>query len=329
MAITSIEGAARRVLVGILIGAAGGAGDAFASCGSAFCAINTGWDVQGGWAQSGSRLDLRYEALTQDQPRAGGRNVAVGELPRHHDEVVTRNRNWLATYDHAFNADWGLSASLPLVDRQHEHIHNHHGAQLPEAWDFRAVGDLRLLARHRLAATSSREPPSMGAMGLTFGVKLPTGRTDVRNAEGDLAERSLQPGSGTTDALLGAFVTRSLPLRNLSWFAQGLLQAPMNARAGYRPGVRLGLDAGMRYEASERWSLMLQVNALLRGRDRGPQAEPEDTGGSGLWAAPGASYAVTKDAQLYAFLQLPIAQYANGVQLVARRAAVLGVSLRF
>ena len=44
-----------------------------------------------------------------------------------------------------------------------------------------------------------------GAFGLQFGIKLPTGKFDVANDEGEVAERSLQPGSGTTDAILGAF----------------------------------------------------------------------------------------------------------------------------
>ena len=34
--------------------------------------------------------------------------------------------------------------------------------------------------------------------GLNFGLKLPTGKFDERNGEGELAERTLQPGSGTT-----------------------------------------------------------------------------------------------------------------------------------
>ena len=124
---------------------------AFASCGSAFCTVNTSWDVQGGSTEPGARLDLRYEAITQNQPRSGGRDVAFGQMPRHHDEVSTRNRNWVGTFDYAFNPDWAFSASMPLVDREHLHIHNHQGQRLPEAWDFRAAGDLRVLARYRLS----------------------------------------------------------------------------------------------------------------------------------------------------------------------------------
>ena len=151
----------------------------------------------------------------------------------------------------------------------------------------------------------------------------------MRNGAGELAERSLQPGTGTTDALLGAFMTRSLPLKDLSWFAQGMVQMPLNARAGYRPGRRLTMDAGLRYDATERVSLMVQLNALYRARDSGVSAEPVDSGGTALHLSPGVSIAASKDVRLYGFLQAPLFQYVNGVQLVARRAAVFGVSARF
>lgn len=300
-----------------------------ASCGSAFCSVNTSWDMQGGWTGGGARFDLRYEAITQDQPRTGGHDIAFGQMRRHHDEVSTRNRNWVGTFDYSFNPDWGVSATMPLVDREHRHIHNHQGQALPEAWDFRAAGDMRVMGRYRMWASESRDPPSAGAAGIQFGLKLPTGRFNLRNEPGALAERSLQPGTGTTDLLLGGFVTHSLPLKDLSWFAQGMVQAPLNARDGYRPGQRITLDAGLRYDASDLWSLMLQVNAVLRARDRGIQAEPLDTGGEAVWLAPGASYAVTKDVRVYGFLQLPLFQYVNGVQITAHKAVVMGLNARF
>ena len=64
--------------------------------------------------------------------------------------------------------------------------------------------------------------------------------------------------------------------------------------------------------------------ALFRGRDSGVQAEPEDSGGRAWYLSPGFSYAFTKDLQAYAFLQLPLYQYVNGVQLTASKAAVVG-----
>ena len=75
--------------------------------------------------------------------------------------------------------------------------------------------------------------------------------------------------------------------------------------------------------------MLLQANALFRGRDSGAQAEPEDSGGKSLWVSPGVSYALTKNIQAYGFVQLPLYQYVNGVQLVATRSFVVGVSTRF
>ena len=79
-----------------------------ASCGSAFCMVNTNWGVQGVWNEPGFRGDLRFEYIDQDQPRTGTQNVAVGEIPRHHDEVRTINRNLFATLDYGFSEALGV-----------------------------------------------------------------------------------------------------------------------------------------------------------------------------------------------------------------------------
>lgn len=300
---------------------------AHASCGSAFCAINTSWDLMSTRTQPGAVVDLRYESIRQDQPRSGSSKVGVGQIPRHHDEVGTRNSNWLGSFDYAFTPDWGVSVVAPLVDRQHEHIHNHRGARLPQSWDFTALGDLRVVGRYRIASLESAE--SLGAAGVSFGLKLPTGDIDVRNPAGDLAERTLQPGTGTTDAILGAYVTRQLPLKSLGWFAQAQLQAPLNARAGYRPGHRVALDAGLRYDVADQWSLLLQANLLVRGRDSGVNAEPEDSGAKSLFLSPGLSFSPARDVRLYAFYQAPLYQHVSGVQLTAGKAIVAGISARF
>ena len=301
-----------------------------ASCGSAFCLVNTNWDTHGAWVSPGWRLDLRYESIHQNRLQEGRRQVAAGEVPRDHDEVETSNKNWLASIDYTFNSDWGVNVSLPLVKRSHLHIENDDaaGTQTPESWNFSKSGDVRVLARYRLGSFESTDH-ELGTVGLNFGLKLATGRFDVRNADGERAERPLQPGSGATDGLLGAYYAQVLPLKDLSWFAQGLLQLPLNSREGFKPGRRVALDAGLRYDATENVSLILQVNGLFRSRDSGVNAEPEDSGGRSFHFSPGVSVAATNDVRIYGFLQVPLYQYVNGVQLTARRAAVLGVSARF
>ena len=313
----------------LLLGALLAPFTASASCGSAFCTVNTSWDAHGAWLEPGARLDLRFESINQDQPRAGTKDISVGEIHRHHDEVKTENRNLIATYDYTFNQDWGVSAVLPLVNRDHEHIHNHGGGQIPEKWTFTGLGDMRVLVRRRLASFEDADKHTIGTAGVNFGVKLPTGQTNQRNSDGEEAERSLQPGTGTTDFLVGAYYSKDLPERNLSWFVQGHAQMAVNEYNDYRAGHRVMLDVGTRYALGDRVGLMLQANYLFKARDQGLEAEPEDTGGRFLFLSPGVSYAVSRAAQVYGFLQLPVHQDVNGVQLVAKYALAVGLNLRF
>ena len=294
---------------------------AWAGCGSAVCSINTNWDAQGAWTEPGARFDLRYEFIDQDQPMSGDSRIGVGEIPQHHDEVRTINRNWIATFDYAFSQRFGVSASLPIVDRSHDHIHNHGGGQLPESWNFTEAGDVRALGRYHLDGSGQ------SGIGLLFGVKLPTGDFKVQNDDGDLAERTLQPGTGTTDALFGAYY--SVPAGHGNWFAQVLWQAALKEREDYRPGDRASLDLGYSHSLNERFAALVQLNLVYRDRDSGAQAEPEDSGGHFAHVAPGLSYNLGRNAQLYGFVQLPVYQYVNGVQLTASWSLVAGLATRF
>jgi hypothetical protein len=302
------------------------AGPGHANCGAAFCMVNTSWNVQGAWTEPGARLDLRYEYINQDQLRSGSDKVASGQIPRDHDELKTVNRNWIANFDYAFNANWGAGITAPVANRDHQHIDT--ATADFERWNFTELGDVRVLGRYQFA-TSKGDAPEINFFGVNFGLKLPTGKTGVVNATGERAERTLQPGTGTTDVLLGAYYRSSLPLRDSSWFVQGLYQQPLNSHEDYRPGKRASVDIGYRYEATPQLGLMLQLNALVRGRDSGAQAEPDDSGGKYVFVSPGMSYAVTKNLQVYGFVQKALYQYVNGVQLTADWSGVAGISLRF
>ena len=298
--------------------------DARAGCGSAFCSLNTNWSTQGAWTERGGRFDLRYEFIDQDQPRAGTSDVDVGEIPRHHDEVRTINRNIIAGFDYTFDQNWGIGVQLPVVDRNHEHIHNHMGDQELESWSFTELGDVRVVGRYRFTS----EHTHAGGFGVQFGVKLPTGKIDVANDVGEEAERSLQPGSGTTDAILGAFYSAPLG-QSATWFADVNWQVPLNERDDYKPGNRASFDIGAGYPWTGTVTLQLQLNTLWKDRDAGANAEPEDTGGTFVYLSPGVSVSLGQKTQLYGFVQLPLYQNVNGVQLTADWSVAAGLSHRF
>ncbi len=299
----------------------------FASCGAAFCAVNSNWTSESVMVDSGSSFDLRYEYIKQDQPRTGTDNIAVGQIHHHHDEVSTLNRNLVATYSRTFSSGWGMSVIAPMVDRNHLHVHNHHGAKIEDQWNFTKLGDVRITGRYQLPFIG--DPLNASTTGVLFGVKLPTGSTDVANSAGQVAERSLQPGTGTTDLIAGAYYHQKFAHSNSSWFAQAQYQHALNKHDGFKPGAQFGADIGYRYGISDNLGALVQLNAVIKKRDSGVNAEPDDSGSRSVFISPGLSYAVTPSMQVYGFYQHPVYQYVNGVQLTAKQALVVGLNMRF
>lgn len=306
--------------------AAFSAAPAFAHCGGAFCAMNTNWDVQGLWEKPGVRLDLRGEFIDLDQLRHGSDKTKAAGIVDTHDETRTINRNFTGTLDWSINPQWGLTLRVPLVNRTHNHIHNADDGlggvdAEPESWNFTELGDIQAVARY------SFYDDGKATSGVRFGLKLPTGSQSEKNSAGEKAERSLQPGNGSTDGILGLYYNRRMG--DITWFAQGTWQSTIHEHDRFRPGHQLGLDVGLNYHASENWHLMLQLNAQHKGHDSGANAEPDDSGGTHVYLSPGISYRATKDTQIYGFLQQPIQQHVRGTQLTADWAAALGVSMQF
>lgn len=298
---------------------------AFASCGASFCAVNTNWTAESALAESVRAFDLRYEYMNQDQPMFGSRKVSAGEIKSHHDEVSTQNRNLVMSYSHNFGNRFGVTITAAASERDHFHIHNHHGAKIGDSWNYIKLNDMRVVGRYQLLSVENPLKPASG--GVTFGVKLPTGKYDVANARGDIAERSLQPGTGTTDLIAGAYYHQRLTEIGVSWFAQSQYQHALNTRANYRPGTQLGVDLGVRKGLSNGLGVMAQLNYVRKGADSGSESEPASSGGRFLYASPGLSYALPATAvQLYAFYQVPVRRHVNGVQLTSNRALLIGLS---
>jgi hypothetical protein len=302
-----------------------GAVNAGASCGSAFCSVNTDWQALGLGVQRGWRLKLQYEFIDQDRLREGDDEVSGVATEADHEELRTVNRNWLATVDYGLDDHWGVNLTAPFVNRDHSHIHDPLGEGELETWHFSDLGDLRLQGRYQ----SHHGAGGQVLAGVTFGVKLPTGRFHETNDEGEEAERTLQPGSGTTDLLVGGYALLRLPPGWGSLFAGVALQTPINEREGFRPGTQYHADGGWNYPVGGRLAAILQADCTYRTRDRGPDAEPDDSGLTTLSVSPGVSLALTPGTRLYTFVQLPVYRHVNGVQLTYHAAWVAGLSVTF
>jgi hypothetical protein len=298
---------------------------AHASCGGAFCTLNTDAGVQGTWNKPGVRLDIRSEFIDMDQLRHDSSKAQPQGEVNEHDETRTLNRNFLATLDWNLNQDWGVTFRVPFVNRSHNHIFNADngaGGVDPEVerWSFSGIGDVQALARYNFFSDG------MSNAGVRFGIKLPTGSINKATSE-EKAERTLQPGSGSVDTLLGAYYNQHHG--PLGWFVQAMWQQPVHDRDDFKPGTKLGMDAGLNYALTPYLNLMLQSNVQYKGKDSGVKAEPKDSGGYSLSISPGLAYKITDSVQVYGFVQKPIYQYVNGFQLTSDLSVAIGLSTHF
>jgi hypothetical protein len=292
------------------------------ACSSCGCTLSSDWASQGLSASAGWHIDLRHDYFNQDELRSGiGRvNRASISLPSEQEiQQKTVNRNTTLTLDHGFNADWGVTLQLPYFDRYHTTVAE--GDTDISTSRSSSIGDVRVVGRYQ-GFSPARD------WGVQFGLKLPTGRTDVNFSGGPQAgqplDSGLQPGTGSTDLLIGVFRFGAIN-ESFDYFAQALLQLPLNSKAAFKPGIGANLSAGVRYLTDSRVTPQLQLNMRTERRESGASADVENSGATLAYLSPGATVALTHDAQVYGFVQLPVYQRVNGLQLEPRYSVSVGL----
>jgi hypothetical protein len=290
-------------------------------CGACGCTLNSDWAGQGLAALAGFRLDLRQDYFSQDQLRGGTSARDRASLPLPNDQEVqqkTLNRNTTLTLDYTSGAAWGLSLTVPFYNRFHS-TYAPGDTELSSSQGT-GLGDVRVLARYQGEGAAAR--------GVQVGLKLPTGAfhdtfTTGPQAGGSL-DRGLQRGSGTTDLLLGAYQFGNL---GAAWgyFGSALLQVPTRSREGFRPGNGLNGSLGLRYSGLQGWTPQVQINLRAENREAGPQADVENSGATLTYLSPGVTAQVSPRVQAFLFVQVPVLQRVNGLQLEPRSSVSLGL----
>ncbi len=296
------------------------------ACGACGCTLNGDWASQGIATRPGFRLDLRYDAFTQDQLRSGTGTVDPAALPLPNAQEVQRstaNRNLTLTLDWSPSAAWGLSLQAPAYGRDHETVAAGDGD--PSYSRSTGLGDVRLVGRYQGFLDDF-------SLGVQMGLKLPTGRFHDTFAAGPQAgepvDRGLQPGTGTTDLLLGLYTYGDLGMA-WGWFAQSMLQLPMNSREDFRPGRAVNANAGLRYGGLGAVTPQLQLNVRAEQRESGTAADVANSGATLVYLSPGLTADLGRGVQAYAFVQVPVHQRVNGLQLEPRSSVSVGLHVAF
>lgn len=311
------------------------------ACASCGCTLSSDWESVGLSTSPGLKLDIRYDYLNQNQLRSGTSTIspsAASQVVNNGNpqevEKYTKNSYLTMALDYNFNANWGVNVQIPYIVRGHSTLGTASDGTTPGAgggqYDSRtsALGDIKVVGRYQGFTPQHN-------VGVLFGVKLPTGSytetgtsTDPTSPGPVPIDRGLQPGTGTTDLILGAYYADTLN-KNWDYFAQGLFQAPMNSKNQYQPGNGVNLNLGLRYMGFSGFTPQVQLNARHVQRDSGANADTVSTGGTLVYLSPGVVVPIGKQTSIYGFVQLPIYQNVNGAQIVPRYTASIGARFAF
>jgi hypothetical protein len=293
------------------------------ACASCGCTLTADWLSQGLAAQPGTTFSLRYDYIPQTTLRSGTHNIdrATIELPTDREiERYTYNHSLTATLDHQFANDWGLDVQLPLLTRPHKTIAE--DTTEPSHSDTKGIGDLRVVGRWQGLSTPGT------VTGLEAGLVLPTGQFHQKfnsgPEEGEEVDRGLQPGTGTVQAVLGAYHLGAL-MPELGYFVQVTGQGVLTQRDGYKPGTFVQASAALNYTHWRNITPQLQLSVRHTARDSGPNADRPNSGGTQVNVAPGVSAKISSKVVGFGFVELPLYNRVNGYQLVPKAKLSLGL----
>lgn len=337
-----------RPLLAAVLATLGAMPTAALACATCGCTLSsdaaTGFSTTSGW-----RASLQYDYIDQDELRSGTHaatpadvvnapsNPALGggEIER-----GTLNRYLTFGLSYSPDADWRFDLRVPYVEREHSTYGQQQqpyaaaetAADQISSAHLAGIGDIKLIANYQGFLPTHN-------LGVQVGIKLPTGHYgtavnfDTGPAAGTPVDASLQPGTGSTDLILGAYYHTAIS-QDFDVFASAQWQvavqhAPNDPGNDYRPGNQETISFGIRYEDHPGVVPALQVNVYHKSPDQGALADTTDTAGTVAYLSPGVTARVTPRLHVFGFIQVPVYSNLDGYQLFPHWTASTGLSYAF
>ena len=235
--------------------------------------------------------------------------------------------------------DLTLSVRLPHVARNNirEGELENGVAEVHSKGDAAGIGDAVFFSQYRFF-----KQDTTGAS-LLFGIKAPTGKTDVNN-RGVRLDAELQPGSGSWDVLVGMALSHQSG--HVGYHANMLVNKTTRGSQATDSGDAFFYNAALSYRlvddkpdhphsreatahAHLMWDLLFEINGETRGKTRVAGTSQPHAGGSAIYLAPGIRLSSSAGWTGFLSLGIPISEDPNGVQTEVDYRLVGGVSFGF
>jgi len=288
------------------------------ACGCGIFEVGTSSMIPNG---TGGTVYFEYDYQDQNQNWSGHAKAPAADNP---DKEI-RTSFYTLGLQYMFNRNWGIQAELPVDSRYFQTTGGATGNEIVSA-NWTAESDVRVEGIYDGFFADQ-------SLGITFGLKLPTGDYTENDFYGDV-DRDSEIGTGSTDILLGGFFEHSLiQSANLDWFAQAALDVPIFSRDHYDPGTEGDMALGGYYDGFSIGRVLIvpvgQIIASLRSIDTGSNAaNPVASGFERVYLSPGIEIHL-HPVMIYGDVELPVYMHVNGDQLVASNLLKIIVSYKF
>jgi hypothetical protein len=199
------------------------------------------------------------------------------------------------------------------------------------------LGDVALMGRYTFY--KNENPDTTTVMAGVAGIKFATGRTDAKTADNmSYLDSHLQPGTGSTDYLLGLSWSHSLQRFSLSANLLGTITTEGKfGTTRHQFGNALNYDMTGKYRiAPEAFSptrpqlfAALGINGEVREREKEDGVTVPDSGGNTVYLSPGLQLVLAPHWVVELSYQRAIYHNLNGTQLGESYKAIGGVTYLF
>jgi len=240
---------------------------------------------------------------------------------------------------YGINDDLILSARLPYIERKNIRESEIEDGK-PEAHthgDSSGLGDLLLLGQYRFLEKEDTD------LGLIFGLKMPTGKTDDKDDDGHRFETEFQPGTGSWDFLIGSSI--SYTHKQFGYHANVLFNKTTEGSQSTEIGDALSYNITLTYringedhsshdhvhhvgpsETKVMWDGVLELNGETRRKNKISGQSEENTGGTAILITPGLRVSAG-DFGGFLSVGLPIIENMNGEQTDIDARIIAGFSV--
>jgi len=205
------------------------------------------------------------------------------------------------------------------------------------AGDASGIGDIALIGRYTFL--KSETPDSTTVMAGVAGIKFATGSTNAKTSDGmNFLDSHLQPGTGSTDYLLGVSYSHSLQRFSLSANLLGTITTEGKfGTTKHQFGNALNYDLTGKYRmAPEEFAptkpqlfVALGINGEVREREKEDGVTVTDSGGNTIYLSPGLQLVLAPHWVLELSYQHAIYHNLYGTQLGETYKAIGGVTYLF